>query len=179
MTARVVAVASDTAHNFAKPPRDFISLIAGQGVENDAHCGKTVQHLSDKQKNPNAPNLRQVHLMHSELFQELAAQGIQVSAGQMGENITTEGLDILNLPLGTVLKIGSKAEIEITGLRSPCRKLNTIDPGLLKAVVKKHAGGASVQSGIMSIVRTGGQIAPGDAIQVIYPKGAQIPLQPL
>lgn len=177
--SRVVAVASDTGHNFTKPVQDFITLIKGEGVKGDAHRGVTVQHLSDKKKTPLAPNLRQVHLMHAELFTELAAQGITVSAGQMGENITTEGLDILNLPLGTILKIGSDAEIEITGLRSPCRKLNTIDPALLKAVVKKDEGGAVVKSGIMSIVIKGGDIRSGDAITVIKPSQPHIPLETL
>lgn len=185
MTARVVAIASDTGHNFTKPVKDVITLIKGEGVKDDAHCGVTVQHLSDKRKTPDAPNLRQVHLMHAELFDELAEQGIAVSAGQMGENITTQGVDILNLPLGTRLQFGdakdvqSRVQIEITGLRSPCRKLTKIDPNLLKAVVAKDKGGAIVKSGIMSIVLTGGKVRAGDMITVILPDTPHIALKTL
>ncbi len=185
MTARVVAVASDTGHNFTKPVKETITLIEGEGVMGDAHCGVTVQHLSDKRKTPLAPNLRQVHLMHAELFDELAGQAITVSAGQMGENITTQGIDILNLPLGTILQFGDClqtegcAQIQITGLRSPCRKLNNLHPELLKAVVEKDKNGAIVKSGIMATILTGGTVSAGDIITVILPDGPPIPLKTL
>lgn len=168
----VIAVASDTNHNFSKPTQPAITLIAGFGVEGDAHGGKTVQHLSDKKKNPEAPNLRQVHLMHAELFDELAEQGIAVLPGQMGENIVTRGIDVLNLPQGAEFHFPSGAVIEITGLRSPCKKLNTIHPNLLKAVVEKRADGSvNKKTGIMSIVMKGGEVCEGDAIEVVLPKG--------
>ena len=176
MTATVIAVASDKGHNFSKIPKPAITLVAGFGVQGDAHSGKTVQHLSDKRKNPHAPNLRQVHLMHAELFDELAAQGIAVAPAQMGENIVTRGVDLLGLPQGTRLTIG-EAVIEITGLRSPCRKLNTIHPDLLKAVVEKRPDGSvNKKSGVMGIVITGGDIRPGDAITTHLPDGEHLPL---
>lgn len=156
----------------------MITLVAGFGVQGDAHAGKTVQHLSDKKKNPDAPNLRQVHLMHEELFDELAGQGITVLPGQMGENIITHGLDLLNLSEGTELHFPSGAIIQITGLRSPCRKLNTIHPDLLKAVVEKRADGSvNKKSGVMSIVLQGGEIFEGDAIKTVSPEGAHKPLE--
>lgn len=177
MTATVIAVASDSDHNFSKPTKPVITLIAGFGVQGDAHAGETVQHLSDKQKNPEAPNLRQVHLMHAELFDELAAQGITVLAGQMGENIVTKGIDLLNLPQGTELHVRD-CVIQITGLRSPCRKLNTIHPDLLKAVVEKRADGTvNKKTGVMSIVLKGGEIHQGDAIKIVLPTGEHKPLE--
>ena len=174
----VIAVASDSGHNFSKPTQAAITLIAGIGVEGDAHAGKTVQHLSDKKKNPEAPNLRQVHLMHAELFDELAEQGITVLPGQMGENVVTRGIDVLNLPQGAEFHFPSGAIIQITGLRSPCKKLNTIHPDLLKAVVEKRADGSvNKKTGVMSIVLIGGDILEGDDIKVVLPEGPHKPLE--
>ena len=176
--ARVIAVASDSDHNFSKPTQPVITLVAGIGVQGDAHAGKTVQHLSDKKKNPAAPNLRQVHLIHAELFDELAVQGITVLSGQMGENVVTRGIDILNLPQGAEFHFPSGAVIQITGLRSPCKKLNTIHPELLKAVVEKRADGSvSKKTGVMSVVLTGGDIHEGDDINVVLPEGTHKPLE--
>ena len=176
--ATVIAVASDSGHNFSKPTTPAITLIAGFGVQGDAHGGKTVQHLSDKKKNPQAPNLRQVHFMHAELFEELGAKGIMVLPGQMGENIVTRGIDVLGLPQGAEFHFPSGAIVEITGLRSPCKKLNTIHPDLLKAVVEKRADGSvNKKTGVMSIVLKGGDIREGDNIKVVLPKGKHIPLE--
>lgn len=176
--ATVIAVASDSGHNFSKPTQPVITLIAGLGVQGDAHAGKTVQHLSDKKKNPEAPNLRQVHLMHAELFDELAEQGIAVLPGQMGENIVTRGIDVLNSPQGTEFHFPSGAIIQITGLRSPCKKLNTIHPDLLKAVVEKRTDGSvNKKTGVMSVVLKGGDVHEGDDIKIIFPKGEHKPLE--
>ena len=174
----VIAVASDTNHNFSKPTQPAITLIAGFGIQGDTHGGKTVQHLSDKKKNPEAPNLRQVHLIHAELFDELAEQGIRVLSGQMGENIVTKGVDLLNLSEGTKFHFPSGAVIQITGLRSPCKKLNTIHPDLLKAVVEKRADGSvNKKTGVMSIVLKGGHIQANDEIKIVLPKGEHKPLE--
>ncbi len=173
----VIAVASDAEHNFIKLPQSAITLIANFGVQGDAHAGKTVQHLSDKKKNPEAPNLRQVHLMHEELFAELAQQGIFVLPGQMGENIVTRGIDLLNLPQGTKLYLG-EAIIKITGLRSPCKKLNKLHPGLLKAVVEKRPDGSvNKKTGVMSVVIKGGRVQAGDNIKTELPDGEHKPLE--
>jgi len=139
--AEVLAVCSDKGHNFSKPIKLSITLIEGLGVAGDAHLGKTVQHLYDKRRNPDAPNLRQVHLMHAELFDELAALNMPVNAGEMGENIVTRGLDLLALPRGTELSFKSGARIGVTGLRNPCSKLNALHEGLLKAVLYKADDG--------------------------------------
>lgn len=178
-SSTVIAVASDTDHNIVKPLRESITLIAGWGVEGDAHAGKTVQHRYDKKRNPNAPNLRQVHLMHAELFDEVAELGMVVLPGQMGENITTRGVDILNLPRGARLKIG-EAVIEITGLRNPCKYLNQIASGLMKACLSKHEDGANFpQSGIMGVILKGGEVRAGDSIQIITPPEPHERLKPV
>lgn len=180
--ATVIAVASDSGHNFSKPVRQSITLIEGLGVEGDAHLGVTVQHLYDKRKNPDAPNLRQVHLMHGELFDQLSGQGITVRPGQMGENITTRGVDLLNLSRGARLKFPSGAEIEITGLRFPCTKLNAIHPDLLEAVIdrtRKAGKRPYPLSGVMAIVIKGGGIKTTDAVNVDLPEGPHIPLLPV
>ena len=179
MTARIIAVAADSAHDTIKPLKPAITLVAGFGVQGDAHGGAFVQHLYDKARRPDAPNLRQVHLMHAELFDELAGRGITVTAGQMGENITTRGIDLLGLSQGTQLLMG-KAVIEVTGLRNPCSKINIIHPDLLKAVIEKRADGSlNRKTGIMGIVRQGGDVQAGDKIEIIAPKHSHIPLQPV
>ena len=170
-SATVIAVASDSGHNFSKITKSVITLIAGYGVEGDAHAGKTVQHLWDKERTPEAPNLRQVHLVHEEIFEELSEQGFTVKPGDIGENIVTRGVDLLNLPLGTKLEFPSGAIIELTGLRDPCKKLNKIQDGLIhKFVYKNKEGRRSVKSGVMSIVLAGGDIRPNDNITVISPE---------
>jgi len=175
--ATVIAVASDSGHNFSKISKPVITLVAGFGVEGDAHAGKTVQHLWDKERTPEAPNLRQVHLVHEEIFSELAEQGFTVGPGDIGENIVTKGIVLLNLPLGTQLQFESGALVELTGLRDPCRKLNKIQEGLIhKFVYKNEAGQRSVKSGVMSIVVQGGDIRPNDSISVLLPKGRHEPL---
>ena len=176
-TATVIAVASDKEHNFSKVTKPVITLIAGFGVEGDAHAGKTVQHLWDKERTPDAPNLRQVHLVHEEIFTELAEQGFNVSPGDIGENIVTRGIDLLKFPLGTLLEFESGAVVELTGLRDPCRKINKIQDGLIhKFVYKNDEGKRSVKSGVMSIVLKGGEIRPKDSITVILPDSPHEPL---
>lgn len=175
--ARVVSVSSDDKHRFTKPRREAISLVAGLGVEGDAHFGATVQHLSRVRRDPTQPNLRQVHLMHRELFDEVDAD---VSPGELGENITTEGVDLLNLPRGTKLQLGTDAVVEITGLRNPCVQIDQFEPGLLKQVVGTDADGRTVRkAGVMGVVITGGIVKPGDSITVEIPAGAGEPLAPV
>lgn len=177
---RVEAVSVSPTHTVAKGNQTVIRLLAGLGVEGDAHLGKTIQHLYPKKANPEAPNLRQVHLIHAELHDELRAGGFTVAPGQMGENVTTRGLDLLALPRGTRLRLGEEAIIEITGLRSPCHQLNGIQPGLLDAVLDKDEDGNLVRkAGIMAIVIAGGDVRPNDSILVELPSGAHEPLQPV
>ena len=179
MSARVIAVAADNAHDTIKSLKPAITLVAGFGVQGDAHGGALVQHLYDKARNPDAPNLRQVHLMHAELFDELAGQGITVTAGQMGENIVTRGIDLLGLPRGTQLHVG-EAVIEITGLRNPCSKINIIHPDLLKSVIEKRTDGSlHRKTGVMAIVLQGGDVQAGDAITAIFPDKPFEPLEPV
>ncbi|MFX4221983.1 MAG: MOSC domain-containing protein [Thalassobaculum sp.] len=173
----VTHVAADGDHRFSKPLRAAIRLIAGEGVEGDAHRGVTVQHRSRVRADPTQPNLRQVHLIHGELHDELTAQGFAVAPGVLGENVTTRGIDLLSLPRGTVLRIGAEAEVEITGLRNPCSQIEKFQTGLLKAVLDRAGDGSLIlKAGIMGIVRTGGEVRPGDSITVVLPPEPHEPL---
>ena len=167
MPGTVVAVSRNSAHTFSKLTESSIRLLPGLGVEGDAHLGTTVQHLSRIAVDPTQPNLRQVHLLHSELFDELRDAGFAVAPGDIGENITTRGIDLLNLPVGAVLLIGDSAVIEVTGLRNPCVQLDRFQPGLLEAV--RGSADRAPQTGIMSIVLAAGEIRPGDPIRVELP----------
>lgn len=174
----VISVNKSPTHTMSKPTQRSIKLIAGLGVEGDAHNGVTVKHRSRVKADPTQPNLRQVHLIHSELHEKLKEQGFDVQPGQMGENITTKGIDLLGLPKGTKLHCGAEAIIEITGLRNPCIQLDGIQQGLMKAVLDKDAEGNLIRkAGIMAIVIKGGDVYPYDPIQVEMPKGDPIPLQ--
>ena len=167
---RVVAVAQDRGHRFSKPTCLMIRLIAGIGVDGDAHRGVTVQHRSRVARDPSQPNLRQVHLIHAELHDELQAKGFLIGPGEMGENITTRGLDLLSLPAGAVLHIGA-AQIEVTGLRNPCVQLDRFRPGLMAATLDRAADGSLIRkAGVMGIVRAGGTVQPGDHITVALPE---------
>jgi hypothetical protein len=169
-TGVVVAVSRSTGHTFSKPNQPCITLVAGLGVADDAHLGATVKHRSRVARDPNQPNLRQVHLIHAELHDELAAAGFTVHAGDMGENVTTRGVALLDLPTGTRLRIGPDAVVELTGLRNPCTQLDGFQPGLLRAVLDRLPDGSVVRkSGVMSVVLAGGNIAPGDPIEVELP----------
>lgn len=167
----VTAVSASAAHTMSKPPASAIRLLAGLGVEGDAHQGETVKHRSHVRRDPTKPNLRQVHLIHSELHDELAAQGFAgLQPGQMGENVTTAGIDLLGLPVGTRLALGEDAVVEVTGLRNPCVQLDGIQPGLMQATLDRDPDGNLVRkSGIMGIVVSGGDVRPGDAIGVQLP----------
>ncbi len=178
--ALVIAVSRSASHTLSKPNQDAIRLVPGLGVEGDAHLGKTVQHRSRVAHDPRQPNLRQVHLIHVELHDELRAAGFHVSAGQMGENITTRGIDLLNLPPGTRLHLGATAVVEITGLRDPCTQLDRIRPGLMAATLARDGRGALVRkAGVMGIVVTGGEVRPGDSISVEVPPEPHRPLKPV
>ncbi|KOX45548.1 MOSC domain-containing protein [Streptomyces sp. NRRL F-7442] len=177
MSAVVTAVSSSGTYSFTKPNRESITLLAGLGVEGDVHAGVTVKHRSRVAQDPTRPNLRQVHLMHEELFAEVGAEGFEVTAGDLGENITTRGIDLLGLPVGTVLRVGEEAVLEVTGLRNPCLQIDTFRDGLLKQVVgRDEAGNLVRKAGIMSIVRHGGTVRPGDAITVELPSEPHRPL---
>ncbi|MCU1425716.1 MAG: molybdenum cofactor biosysynthesis protein [Microbacteriaceae bacterium] len=177
-SARVVSVSFDRAHRFSKPTAASITLIEGIGVEGDAHAGATVQHLHRLKNHADEPNLRQVHLIHSELFTELEGEGHGVEPGQLGENVTTEGIDLLGLPRGARLAIGDDAVIEITGLRNPCTQINRFQTGLMKAVLGRNENGDVVRkTGVMSVVVRGGVVRAGDAIVVTPPAGEQSALE--
>jgi MOSC domain-containing protein YiiM len=164
----------------SKPAQPSIRLLAGLGVEGDAHMGKTVKHRSRVARDPTEPNLRQIHLIHAELHDELRTSGFDVVPGQMGENITTRGIDLLGQPTGARLRIGSEAVIEITGLRSPCYQLAGLQDGLMKACLAQAEDGTLIRkAGVMGIVLAGGEVRPGDEIAVELPVGDLQPLQPV
>ncbi len=178
MPHHVVSVSLSSAHHFSKSVAPQIALLAGLGVQGDAHLGVTVQHRSRVAQDPNQPNLRQVHLMHGELFDELAARGFDVAPGQLGENITTRGIDLLSLPVDTELAIGDEAVIQITGLRNPCAQINRFQPGLMAAVLDRASEGRLIRkAGIMGIVIQGGVVRAGDTICVTMPPEPHRPLE--
>ncbi|MEU0836160.1 MOSC domain-containing protein [Streptomyces sp. NPDC056231] len=170
MSGTVTVVSSSGVYSFTKPNRQSLTLLTGLGVEGDVHAGVTVKHRSRVAQDPTQPNLRQVHLIHEELFDELRAEGFEVAPGDLGENVTTRGVDLLELPVGTLLHLGGEAVVEVTGLRNPCRQIDTFQEGLLKQVVgRDEAGNIVRKAGIMSIVRTGGVVRPGDPVTVELP----------
>jgi MOSC domain-containing protein YiiM len=180
LAGTVVAVAQDGTHRFSKPIVDEIRVIAGLGVEGDAHAGTTVQHRSRVARNPDTPNLRQVHLIHQELLDDVAGYGFTVAPGEMGENITTRGIELLGLPEATLLYIGSDVVLRVTGLRNPCSQIDDFQPGLLNHMVDKLPDGTIIRkTGVMSVVEVGGTVRAGDSIRVELPAGEQHPLRPV
>lgn len=176
----VTAVCCSPKYTFTKPNQDSIRLLTGLGVEGDIHSGETVKHRSRVAKDPSQPNLRQVHLIHGELHDELRAAGFDVLAGQMGENVTTRGIDLLALPTGTRLRLGETALVEVTGLRNPCTQLDNFQSGLLKAVLDRDEQGNLIRkAGVMGIVLEDGEVRPGDAISIEMPPEPHRPLKPV
>ncbi|MET7313594.1 MULTISPECIES: MOSC domain-containing protein [unclassified Streptomyces] len=177
MSGTVTVVSSDGTYAFTKPNRDSVTLLAGLGVEGDVHAGVTVKHRSRVAQDPTQPNLRQVHLIHEELFEELREAGYEVAPGDLGENVTTRGIDLLGLPVGTLLHLGDEAVVEVTGLRNPCLQIDNFQDGLLKQVVGRDAAGNIVRkAGIMGIVTSGGTVRPGDPVKVKLPAEPYRPL---
>jgi MOSC domain-containing protein YiiM len=173
----VTAVSRAAAHEFSKGNQECVRLLEGLGVEGDAHLGRTVQHRSRVAKDPTQPNLRQVHLIHEELHDEINANGFSVSPGDMGENVTTRGVDLLGLPRGAKLSLGDTAVVEVTGLRNPCVQLDRFQAGLMAAVLDRDdEGGLVRKSGVMAVVLTGGEVRPGDSISVELPPPPHRPL---
>jgi MOSC domain-containing protein YiiM len=163
-----------------KPNEAAITLVEGLGVAGDAHQGRTVKHRSRVAKDPTVPNLRQVHLIHAELHDELRTGGFRVAPGEMGENVTTRGIDLLGLPAGTRLRLGAAAVVEVTGLRNPCRQLNGLQAGLMDATLARDADGNLVRkAGIMGVVVSGGEVRPGDPIAVELPPPPHRRLEPV
>ena len=180
MSGVVTAVSQSPDHSFSKQNQDKIVLLAGLGVEGDAHVGEKVQHRSRVRKDPNQPNLRQVHLMHAELHDEINASGFHVAAGELGENVTTRGVDLLGLPRGSKLHLGATAIVEVTGLRTPCSQLDRLQPGLMAATMAHDAQGNLIRkAGIMGIVLASGEVRPGDEIQAEMPPEPHVPLAPV
>ena len=179
MVGIVTAVSRSAAHTLSKPNEDKIRLLVGLGIEGDAHSGATVKHRSRLARFASEPNLRQVHLIHAELHDELRARGFAVAAGQMGENVTTRDVDLLGLPTGARLCLGDRAVIEVTGLRNPCAQLDRIQSGLMGATLERDQNGVLIRkAGIMAVVLTGGEVRPGDPIRVELPPEAH-PLIPV
>lgn len=174
----VAAVARDVEHRFSKALVPTITILAGLGVEGDAHQGTTVQHRSRVAADPTQPNLRQVHLIHTELFEELSKKGFRVEPGDMGENISTRGIDLLSLPRNTRLRVGRRVVLEVTGLRNPCAQIERFQSGLLAAVLDRGPNGELIRkAGIMTVVLEGGIVRPDDVIEVELPSLPHLPLE--
>jgi MOSC domain-containing protein YiiM len=180
MTGTVVGVSRSPTHTFSKGLEPSILLVAGQGVEGDAHSGEKVKHRSRVRRDPDQPNLRQVHLIHAELHDELAHAGYEVAPGEMGENVTTRGIDLLGLPRATRLHLGANAVVELTGLRNPCIQLDGFRAGLMAAVLDwDPAGNLIRKAGVMGVVLFGGTVRPGDRIAVELPSAPYRSLEPV
>jgi MOSC domain-containing protein YiiM len=180
MNGTIMAVSCSPTHTFTKSKQDHIRLIAGLGVEGDAHLGETVKHRSRVAHDPSQPNVRQVHLIHAELYDQLQTAGFAVSAGQMGENVTTRGVDLLRLPTGTRLSLGETAVIEVTGLRNPCIQLDHFQTGLMAAVLERDEDGTLIRkAGVMAIVLVDGEVRPGDFITIELPPEPYRALEPV
>lgn len=181
MTARVRSVHRSPNHTIAKPASEAIRLVPGLGVEGDAHFGATVMHRYDRSRDPQRPNLRQVHLIQSELLDELAGKGFSVAPGQMGENVSTAGIDVLSLSRGTRLRLGAEALIEVTGTRNPCRLIDEASqPGVMAATLEKRADGTILRkTGVMAVILEGGEVRAGDAITVDWLPAEHVPLEPV
>jgi MOSC domain-containing protein YiiM len=176
----VVAVSAVKKHGFSKATTNNITLLAGLGVAGDAHCGAYVQHLYDKARNPARPNLRQVHLIEQELLDQLKQDGYAVGPGQLGENITTHYLNLLELEVGTVLKLGETAQVRITGLREPCVKIDRFQRGLQKAVTARRDGYTCMKGAVMRIVIDSRTVSVGDIIHITASaSGLDSPLRPV
>lgn len=177
LTGIVLSVHRSSSHTFSKSKHHSIQLIAGLGVEGDAHAGATIKHRSRVAVDPSQPNLRQVHLIHAELHEELRSNGFNISPGEMGENITTSEIDLLSLPTGTRLHIGNEAVVEVTGLRNPCKQLDSFQEGLMSAVLSRDNDGKLIRkAGVMGIVQNSGEVRPGDKISVKLPSEPHTPL---
>ena len=179
LSAEVIAVSAKPKHGVNKANRPVIRLLAGEGVEGDAHCGVTVKHRSRWRRDPTQPNIRQVHLLHAELLEALVSQGFTVTPGLMGENITTRGIDLLGLPTGAILQLGDAARVQITGLRNPCYQLDALQPGLMAACLEKRGSDLIRKAGVMSVVLVGGEVRAGDLISVELPPGEPVALKPV
>ncbi len=180
MSGVVTAVSRSATHTMSKPNQESIQLMTGLGVAGDAHQGETVKHRSRVARDPTQPNLRQVHLIHAELHDELREAGFAVSPGQMGENVTTRGVDLLGLPVGTRLLLGNSAAVEVTGLRNPCAQLDGIAPGLMAATLDRDDEGNLIRkAGVMGVVLNGGEVRPGDEIKVELPPAPHRSLGPV
>jgi MOSC domain-containing protein YiiM len=180
MSGMVTAVCRGAAHTFSKATQDGIRLLPGLGLEDDAHMGETVKHRSRVARDPNQPNLRQVHLIHAELLDELRATDFSVSVGQMGENVTTRGIDLLGLPTGARLHLGDRAVIEVTGLRNPCSQPDDFQPGLMAATLGRDEQGRLIRkAGVTGIVLTEGIVRPEDPIRVELSPEPRRPLVPV
>lgn len=178
LKSEVVAIHRSSEHTFSKSECSEIEVVEGRGVLGDAHFGKTVKHRSRVAKNPAEPNLRQIHLIHAELLDELALKGFDVRPGDLGENITTRGIELLSLSTGARLRIGKDVVVEVTGLRNPCKQIEEFQAGLLKAVLGRDENGALIRkTGVMGIVKSSGTVRRGDPIEVEIPSGSRQPLE--
>jgi MOSC domain-containing protein YiiM len=180
MTPKVLAVHAAPFHHFSKQAALSIRLLVGLGVAGDAHCGDRVKHRSRVARDPTQPNLRQVHLIHAELFDALAQKGFSIAPGALGENVTTQNIDLLGLPAGTRLRLGADAVIEVTGLRNPCVQLDRYAPGLMAATLDRDAQDGLVRkAGIMAVVIAGGEVFADDGITATLPTPPHRPLAPV
>lgn len=176
--AMVESVHRSESHDFTKATVEEVVLVAGVGIEGDAHAGATVQHVSRKKKDADRPNLRQVHLVSAELHEELVADGFDLDHGGFGENLVTRGIALGDLPVGTTLALGDDAIIVLTGLRDPCAQIDRHREGLRAAVAFDPGEGPKLfRDGAMAMVVRGGVVRTGDPIGVALPPEPHHPMR--
>jgi hypothetical protein len=175
----VVSVSRDDDHRFSKPLVASVRLIEGYGIEGDAHAGRFMKHRYLVKRQPTLANNRQVHLIQFDLFRELAKLGFEVNPGELGENITTSGIDLLALPLGCLLRVGTSAAVELTGLRTPCGYIDRFRKGLKRAMIVRTDAGPTFRAGVLGVVRATGEVACGDVTAVELPTRTWAPLPAL
>jgi len=164
-----VSVNSDDAYRFSKIARQSVRLVEGHGIEGDAHAGRFVKHRYQAKKEPLTPNRRQVHLIQSELFEEMRGFGFIIEPGDLGENVTTVGIDLLALPLGAQLHLGESAVVELTGLRMPCGLIDKFQTGLKRSMIVRTPRGVTFRAGVLGIVTSSGDVRPGDLVRAELP----------
>jgi MOSC domain-containing protein YiiM len=175
----VIAVAADRGHHFSKPLQRAIVMVEGHGIEGDAHAGAFIRHRHLARARPRLPNLRQVHLIPCELFGTLLAEGYDVGPGDLGENVTTAGVPLEKLPLGTRIRLGDDAVVELTGLRTPCALIDRFQCGLKRSLISDKTCVPRFKAGVLGVVTASGRVAAGNGLNVEMPEGPFMPLPQL
>jgi MOSC domain-containing protein YiiM len=162
----VIAVCQKTEPGLPKFEAEAIQLIEDFGVSGDYHAGKLIRHRYWAAKDPTHPNHRQVLLVDTSIYADLASQGIALKPGMLGENVVVDGIQVMTLAVGARLQLGD-ALLELTEVRNPCYQLNEMHPDLLEAVKPEVDGQPRRNAGMFARILTGGWVRPGNPVLVL------------